>query len=296
MCKRHWKETHFPDQGIKKESHPPPPEGESVYESILPASISYRPTVVNPIKSKVAAAGGGRREISVTTDALGELNAPAGINVMPLVVFLKDGRGREPGWHRNMERRARGLFPCTSLSMQLEPWERQLALVETLLLSGGTPHANFNHLAHAWGREKGFHTILTNNVCHRKGEVERKRRSDVGRVLTDEERDAFKKKMNQTKKQRRESVKSEQLSQQQPQQQHQQQHHHYQHQQPHDYLQEMVPPDQQHQMMQFQQLMVQQPMVHLGQADAAAVAVAAAAAAAAGHVNPNPQEENTGTI
>lgn len=53
------------------------------------------------------------------------------------------------------------------------------ALVEILLLSGGTPYANFRHLAHAWGRERGFHHVLVNTVCERRGEVERKRRSDA---------------------------------------------------------------------------------------------------------------------
>lgn len=53
------------------------------------------------------------------------------------------------------------------------------ALVEILLLSGGTPQANFRHLAHAWGRERGFHHVLVNTVCTRRGEVERKRRSDA---------------------------------------------------------------------------------------------------------------------
>ena len=53
------------------------------------------------------------------------------------------------------------------------------ALVEILLLSGGPPYANFKDLAHAWGREKGFHHVLVNNVCERRGEVERKRRSDA---------------------------------------------------------------------------------------------------------------------
>jgi hypothetical protein len=33
--------------------------------------------------------------------------------------------------------------------------------------------------SHAWGREKGFHTILVHAVCDRRGEVERKRRSDA---------------------------------------------------------------------------------------------------------------------
>lgn len=86
-----------------------------------------------------------------------------------------------------------------ALSAQLEPWERQLALVEILLLSGGTPYANFKDLAHAWGREKGFHQVLAASVCERRGEVERKRRSDAGRILTREEREAFRDKLKRPK-------------------------------------------------------------------------------------------------
>jgi hypothetical protein len=69
----------------------------------------------------------------------------------------------------------------------------QQALVEILLLSGGTAYANFKDLAHAWGREKGFHNLLATSVCERRGEVERKRRSDAGRiqVRTGAEMDAF---------------------------------------------------------------------------------------------------------
>ena len=54
------------------------------------------------------------------------------------------------------------------------------ALVEVLLISGGVPSANFKDLAHAWGREKGFHTVLVNAICERRGEVDRKRRTDAG--------------------------------------------------------------------------------------------------------------------
>ena len=73
------------------------------------------------------------------------------------------------------------------------------ALVEILLLSGGTPYANFKHLAHAWGREKGFHNVLANAVCDRRGEVERKKRSDAGRTLTDEQKEAFKQKLKRVR-------------------------------------------------------------------------------------------------
>jgi hypothetical protein len=62
-------------------------------------------------------------------------------------------------------------------------------LVEILLLSGGTPYANFEHLAHAWGREKGFHSALANSICERRGIVDRKKRSDTGRSRSGQERD-----------------------------------------------------------------------------------------------------------
>jgi hypothetical protein len=72
-------------------------------------------------------------------------------------------------------------------------------LVEILLLSGGTPYANFKELAHAWGRERGFHNILTSSVCERRGEVDRKRRSDVGKRLTPDQREAFRQKLQRTR-------------------------------------------------------------------------------------------------
>jgi hypothetical protein len=49
--------------------------------------------------------------------------------------------------------------------------------------------------SHAWGREKGFHTVLSNSVCERRGEVERKRRSDAGKIMTPEKRAAFREKL-----------------------------------------------------------------------------------------------------
>jgi hypothetical protein len=107
--------------------------------------------------------------------------APAEAMVMPLVAFLQQGSTHKPfGWHRNEERQARGWKPLVDLelSSQLEEWERQLAVVETLLLGGGTPYANFQHLAHGWGRQKGFHSALITNVCQRRGDIIRKRRNE----------------------------------------------------------------------------------------------------------------------
>jgi uncharacterized membrane protein len=73
------------------------------------------------------------------------------------------------------------------------------ALVEILLLSGGTPYANFKDLAHAWGRDKGFHHTLANAICERRGAVERKRRSDAGKRLTPEEREHFRQKLKKAR-------------------------------------------------------------------------------------------------
>ena len=60
-------------------------------------------------------------------------------------------------------------------------------LIETMLLSGGTPYANFRDLAHAWGRDRGFHNSLTSIVCERRGEVDRKKRTELGKRKAREE-------------------------------------------------------------------------------------------------------------
>ena len=226
MCKRHWRAVHFPDQVAAKaeaarkkelEEQPPPPYGESVYDNVLPASIAYRPSFASHQqqqaqleKTGVASDSGNKATAAAATALTPMTGAATGVaenhsasalpvvpktppssivSAMPLVTFLGNGAvHKDVGWHRQAERRARGIFPCASLSAQLEPWEKQLALVEIMLLSGGTPHANFKDLAHAWGRERGFHQVLAGSVCTRRGEVERKKRSDAGmgkKALTD---------------------------------------------------------------------------------------------------------------
>ncbi|KAG7370174.1 hypothetical protein IV203_027920 [Nitzschia inconspicua] len=208
MCKRHWRAVNFPESNtetegdievLAKKTEPPPPQGVSVYENILPASIAYRPTVTPTSASAGAVSfNNGKKAAGSLTPSVGA--AASGGATMPLIAHLRQGALTEPvGWHRNAERRARGMFPVTSLSTQLEPWERQLALVEILLLSGGTPNANFKDLAHAWGREKGFHQVLASSVCERRGEVERKRRSDAGKILSASERENFRKKTKNAK-------------------------------------------------------------------------------------------------
>jgi hypothetical protein len=67
------------------------------------------------------------------------------------------------------------------------------------LLSGGTPYANFKDLSYAWGREKGFHHLLATSVCERRGEVERKKRSDAGRTMTQEQRQVFRDKLKRAR-------------------------------------------------------------------------------------------------
>lgn len=87
---------------------------------------------------------------------------------------------------------------CNNFTDYFSP-SRIQALVEILLLSGGTPFANFKDLAHAWGREKGFHLLLATSVCERRGEVERKKRSDAGRTMTTEQRKSFRDKLKQNR-------------------------------------------------------------------------------------------------
>jgi hypothetical protein len=145
MCKRHWKAIHFPEVKSNVENEPPQPKGESVYDSVLPQSIAYRPSVVAgkykegdedssgqdipvvpPAPPVAAAAAANPSADDNKTDPWDCPPPPEGVSVMPLVAFLREGGIEEAGWHRNNERLARGMFPVASLSCQLEPWERQL--------------------------------------------------------------------------------------------------------------------------------------------------------------------------
>jgi len=117
----------------------------------------------------------------------------------------------EPGWHRNAERAARGIRPVASPSIQLETWERQLCLFEIMLLSG-TVHPCHKELAHAWGRDKGFHNALVAQVSERRGELERKKRSDSGRPFSTEQKEAFKSKINMTRKLKQEQAQAAALA------------------------------------------------------------------------------------
>eukprot|EP00934_Nitzschia_sp_Nitz4_P004923 Nitzschia sp. Nitz4//scaffold219_size35776//18289//20211//NITZ4_007823-RA/size35776-processed-gene-0.6-mRNA-1//1//CDS//3329542317//4913//frame0 len=147
MCKSHFKamkRATTPLPKVNAGDAPPPAQGLSVYDGVLPASIAYVP-----------------REGTK----------------MPLIAHLKAGFDglKPPAWHRNEERRARGLMPIDNPACQLEGWERELVWMEILVLTGA-PGASFRHLARGWGRDKGFHMVLAQFICERHGDVERKRR------------------------------------------------------------------------------------------------------------------------
>jgi hypothetical protein len=120
---------------VNKDAAPPPATGFSVYDEILPKSISY------DVKK------GGE---------------------MPLIMHLKHGfqTNKPPAWHRNEERAARGIIQIDNPAQQLMGWERELVWMEILVLTG-VPGASFRHLARAWGRDKGFHMVLAQFICGR---------------------------------------------------------------------------------------------------------------------------------
>jgi hypothetical protein len=163
MCKSHFKADKRettplpPKPNPISDPEPPPAAGESVYDRILPASLSW-----NPVTSA------------------GE---------MPLIEHFKQGflLNKPPAWHRNEERRARGLWPVHDAAMQLEGWERELVWMQILLLTGSTPESSFLHLARAWGRDKGFHMVLSEFICERHGNVERKQRDQARGVIKEEQ-------------------------------------------------------------------------------------------------------------
>jgi hypothetical protein len=147
MCKSHFKQMKRQTTPLPKVvpgKPPSPPEGKSVYDEVLPNSIGFT----------------ARRGA-----------------VMPLVAHLKAGFDslKPPAWHRNEERRARGMYTVENPATQLEGWERELVWMEILVLTGA-PGASFRHLARAWGRDKGFHMVLAQFICERQGDVQRKKR------------------------------------------------------------------------------------------------------------------------
>ena len=151
MCKGHFKK-------VKKELIAVPPNVTdipkpiiaSVYDKVIPDSICWN-----------------------------------GKDTLPLILHLKAGFDEQKprGWHRNEERRSRGLVEVLNPAIQLQGWERELVWLETCLLSGNS-QVSFRHLARAWGRDKGFHMVLTQFICERQGNVERKKRMKGESILT----------------------------------------------------------------------------------------------------------------
>lgn len=165
MCKSHFKALKRatvplpPPPSKRVMTKPPSPEGLSVYDSIIPASIIWKPESGKP---------------------------------MPLVEHLARGFAdptKSPAWHRNEERTARGLWPVHNPATQLESWERELVWTEILLLTGNQ-ESSFRHLARGWGRDKGFHTVLAQFICERRGNVERKKRRRESNTIENDEGDS----------------------------------------------------------------------------------------------------------
>jgi hypothetical protein len=153
MCKSHFKAQLEEMTPLPLWPHPisdpepPPAAGESVYDGVLPASHAW-----NPVTSA------------------GE---------MPLIEHFKQGflLQKPPAWHRNEERRARGLWPVDNPAAQFEGWERELVWMEILLLTG-TPGSSFCHLARGWGRDKGFHMVLSQFICEQHSEKRERAHAD----------------------------------------------------------------------------------------------------------------------
>ena len=97
MCKRHWKQVHFPPPATKTEDQPPPPEGDSVWDTILPASISYRPT-------------SGKAKLKFEKESVdGDPPPPPdGVAVMPLVAHLREGEAREARLGKSIAKQSEG--------------------------------------------------------------------------------------------------------------------------------------------------------------------------------------------
>jgi hypothetical protein len=177
----------------------PPTVVESVYDRIIPASIAFS------VNYSSANRHSHRHHHHHHHDAASsaEIASAVAVNttmMMPLVAHLKAGfedASKSLAWHRNEERMARGLSPVTNLATQLENWERSLVFTEyLLLLNAVSGHGNaagivgnvnammcanndisFRHLARAWGRDKGFHIVVAQSICERRGDVERKKKS-----------------------------------------------------------------------------------------------------------------------
>jgi hypothetical protein len=125
MCKRHWHDLHESDSVPIRTAPtlpPNPPKGASVYDTILPLSIGYRPVRTNKATDETAPPP----PVLLAVDPWNPPPPPEGASVMPLVSFINDGAGRERAWHRNRERRMRSLLFVAHMDQPFDPWESQL--------------------------------------------------------------------------------------------------------------------------------------------------------------------------
>ena len=119
-----------PDSMIQSSSKPPQTRTiVSVCESILPSSVGF-------VKTSES-------------------------DVMPLAQHLKNGylTGRPEAWHRSDERITRGLAPIVDPNVPLDDWERALAWMEILLVSGSTDEC-FAHWTRGWGHDNEVQRIM----------------------------------------------------------------------------------------------------------------------------------------
>lgn len=110
---------------------------------------------------------------------------PQNDNVMPLISFLKAGyeEGKEPGWHRALERAARGHSPV-QVESPLESWELEMLLIEILIITGNSQEI-FRYLAHAWGQRDGFHRAIGRNISGRSCNEVSDQESELGDTSQD---------------------------------------------------------------------------------------------------------------
>ena len=206
-CKKHWREIEAPEderltpRKSMEEDTKIEASGFSVYDEILPASFAFKSSKGSKVK---------KEDDESTVDEEKRVKIIGG-ELIPIAQHFVDNAHLEAGWHRKNERLARGIRPPKSASTQLEPWEKQLAVLEIALMAGtGCDHTKtaalyHKHIAHAWGREKGFHKIILEHICVRRGELERKKRKDSGMKMSPEKLKAYKEKfvMNRALKKRK---------------------------------------------------------------------------------------------
>ena len=122
MCKKHWNEVHKPPPPVQPEVVPPHPQGQSVYDQIIPASVAWKAvkkrtvTGTHVTAAEAAVAVHGADHLPALPGAQPEVqpgivSVPAGpamaevVEPMPIVSHLKTNAHLPAGWHRQQERR-----------------------------------------------------------------------------------------------------------------------------------------------------------------------------------------------